>query len=235
VLSSLILLLLSPETERLLLGPSPFFRAEGMERALREGDNELLLRASKSPHWDARRLAAIALGKHTPPRLLRDPVAVVREAAVRALDRRAPAADVIVLLKDEDDAVRAAAAWALRGTETKRPLQALLRDPAPSAPACARWRARTTSPSRSPPWPRSAARAVRPRPRSAWRVSSARSNWRPRCASRSTSSRRRAAISRWRARSATWRGATSSRAAATCASSCASWCATRRCTPPQRC
>ncbi|MHC4137251.1 MAG: HEAT repeat domain-containing protein [Planctomycetota bacterium] len=132
VLSSLILVLLSPETERLLLGPSPFFRAEGMERALREGDHELLLRASKSPHWDARRLAAIALGRNTPPRLLEDPVAVVREAAVRSLDRRAPAEGVIALLKDKDDAVRAAAAWALRGTDARRPLQALLRDPAPS-------------------------------------------------------------------------------------------------------
>jgi len=132
VLTSLILILLSPETERLLLGPSPFFRAEGMERALRERDYELLLRASKSRHWDARRLAAIALGKNTPPRLLEDPVAAVREAAVRALDRRAPAQRVIALLKDEDDAVRAAAAWALRGTESKRPLQPLLRDPSPS-------------------------------------------------------------------------------------------------------
>ena len=132
VLSTLILLLLSPETERLLLGPSPFFRAEGMERALREKDYELLLRASKSPHWDARRLAAQALGKSTPVRLLGDPVAVVREAAVRALDRRAPAEAVIALLGDGDDAVRAAAAWALRGTESKRALQPLLRDPVPS-------------------------------------------------------------------------------------------------------
>jgi len=132
VLTSLMLVLLSPETERLLLGPSPFFRAEGMERALREKDYELLLRASKSRHWDARRLAAIALGKNTPPRLLQDPVAVVREAAVRSLDRRAPAADVIALLQDEDDAVRAAAAWALRGTDSKRPLQPLLRDPVSS-------------------------------------------------------------------------------------------------------
>jgi HEAT repeat protein len=132
VLTSLILLLLSPETERLLLGPSPFFRAEGMERALREKDYELLLRASKSRHWDARRLAAIALGKNTPPRLLKDPVAVVREAAVRSLDRHAPAADVIALLQDEDDAVRAAAAWALRGTDSRRPFQPLLRDPVSS-------------------------------------------------------------------------------------------------------
>ena len=49
-----LLLLLSPETERLLLGESPFFRHEGMERARAEGDKELLRKAAMSTQWDAR-------------------------------------------------------------------------------------------------------------------------------------------------------------------------------------
>ncbi|MCK6460775.1 MAG: hypothetical protein L6Q95_12895, partial [Planctomycetes bacterium] len=117
-----LLLLLSPEAERLLLGESPFFRQEGMERAVAEGDVELLLRAARSPLWDARRLAAEALGPRTPPGLLKDPVAVVREAAVRALGTAAPEEALLLLLADKDDAVRAEAAWAMRDGPSKRAL-----------------------------------------------------------------------------------------------------------------
>jgi len=128
----LLLLLLSPETERLLLGESPFFRYEGMERAVAEGDTELLLRAAHSTLWDVRRLAALGLGPRSPPELLKDPVAVVREAAVRALSTAAPEEALLVLLHDSDDAVRAEAAWAMRGASSKTPLQPLLRDPSPT-------------------------------------------------------------------------------------------------------
>ena len=126
-----LLLLLSPETERMLLGPSPFFRREGVERALRLGETEILVRAAKSRHWDARRVAAGALGARAPVVLLKDPVAAVREAAARALDAAAPEPDLVVLLKDDDDAVRAAAAWALRGRHASRHLKPLLSDPSP--------------------------------------------------------------------------------------------------------
>jgi HEAT repeat protein len=127
-----LVLLLSPETERLLLGDNPFFRWEGMERARGEGDIGLLLRAARSPHWDARRCAAEGLGPKAPPDLLKDPVAAVREAAVRALDLAAPEASLAALLKDMDDAVRAEAAWALRAASSRRPLQPLVRDPSPT-------------------------------------------------------------------------------------------------------
>jgi HEAT repeat protein len=127
-----LLLLLSPETERLLLGDNPFFRREGMERALAEGDLELLRRAARSTHWDARWFAAEALGPRTPPELLKDPVAVVREAAIRALGIAAPEEALVALARDADDAVRAEAAWALRAASSKRPLQPLLRDPSPT-------------------------------------------------------------------------------------------------------
>jgi hypothetical protein len=132
--AALLILLLqaSPESERLLLGKGPFFRQEGMERAVREGDTELLHRAAKSAHWDARRLAAIGLGPQAPPELLDDKVAVVREAAVRALDLAAPEARLLALLDDPDDAVRAAAAWALRARSSKAEVRALLRDPSPA-------------------------------------------------------------------------------------------------------
>jgi len=132
-----LLLLLSPETERLLLGESPFFRHEGMERAREEGDVELLLKAAGSPLWDVRRCAAEGLGPRTPPALLRDPVAVVREAAVRALGTTAPEEALVRLLEDRDDAVRAEAAWALRRASSKRALQPLLIDPSPTVRAAA--------------------------------------------------------------------------------------------------
>jgi HEAT repeat protein len=128
----LLALLLSPETERLLLGESPFFRYEGMERARAEGDIELLIRAARAPQWDARRWAAEGLGPRTPPELLDDPVAVVREAAVRALGTAAPEEALVKLLKDKDDAVRAEAAWAFRKASSKRALQPLLDDPSPT-------------------------------------------------------------------------------------------------------
>jgi len=131
-LASVLLLTGSPETERMLLGPSPFFRREGLERAVRAGDWELVARAARSIHWDARRLAAGALGPKTPPQLLKDPVSVVREAAARALDRFAPRDLLVELLKDHDDAVRAAAAWALRDRRATRELKPLLRDPSPT-------------------------------------------------------------------------------------------------------
>jgi HEAT repeat protein len=126
-----LLLLLSPETERMLLGPSPFFRREGIERALRLGETELIVRAARSRHWDARRVAAAAMGPEAPLELLKDPVAVVREAAARALDTHAPPEALIPLLKDPDDAVRAAAAWALRGRREKRHVKPLLQDESP--------------------------------------------------------------------------------------------------------
>ena len=56
-----LLLLASPESERMLLGPSPFFRHEGMVRAVREGDRDLLERAARSARWDSRRMAALGL------------------------------------------------------------------------------------------------------------------------------------------------------------------------------
>jgi HEAT repeat protein len=124
-----VLLLATPETERLVLGPSPFFRAEGVERARRSGDRELLERAARSNLWDARRLAAQALGHAAPAELLDDPVAVVREAAVRALGAKAPDDRLVALLEDEDDAVRAGAAWALVGRTPSRAVRALARDP----------------------------------------------------------------------------------------------------------
>ncbi|MHC4449430.1 MAG: HEAT repeat domain-containing protein [Planctomycetota bacterium] len=124
-----LLLLCSPETERLLLGPSPFFRHDGMERALREGDLALLGRAAASPHWDARRLAAQALGARAPASLLRDPVAVVRAAAVAALDSRADASQLLALLADPDDAVRAHVVWALRDAQVGSKLRGALKDP----------------------------------------------------------------------------------------------------------
>lgn len=127
-----VLLLASPGAERMLLGPSPFFRHEGMVRAVREHDIALLHEAAESKYWDARRLAAEALGPMTPEALLKDPVAVVREAAVRALDVKASEADLLRLLADKDDAVRAAAAWALRERTNKAPVRALLRDPSPA-------------------------------------------------------------------------------------------------------
>ena len=127
-----VLLLASPEAERLLLGPSPFFRREGLEQAVRANDWALVEKAARSKHWDARRLAAEALGAKVPPELLKDPVAVVREAAVRALDTKAPLDLVLPLLRDKDDAVRASAAWALRGRRASRQLRPLLRDTSPT-------------------------------------------------------------------------------------------------------
>ncbi|MHC4930733.1 MAG: HEAT repeat domain-containing protein [Planctomycetota bacterium] len=127
-----LLLLLAPETERMLLGPSPFFRQEGMERARREQDFELLKMAARSTVWDARRLAAEALGARTPHELLKDPVVVVREAALRALADQAPTELVVPLLRDPDDAVRAAAAWAMVGRRTRKGLAPLLRDSSPT-------------------------------------------------------------------------------------------------------
>jgi HEAT repeat protein len=127
-----LVLLLSPETERLLLGESPFFRHEGMERARAEGDTELLLNAARSPLWDVRRCAAEGLGPRTPPELLKDPVAVVREAAARALGTAAPEEALLSLLNDRDDAVRAEALWALRASPSKRAVQSLLDDPSPT-------------------------------------------------------------------------------------------------------
>ena len=79
----LALLLCAPDSERMLLGPSPFFRKEAVARAVRDGDRALLVRAAHSEHWDARALAAEALGRDTPPDLLDDRVAVVRAAALR--------------------------------------------------------------------------------------------------------------------------------------------------------
>jgi len=124
-----LLLFASPETERLLLGPSPFFRAEGMERARAAGDAKLLEKAAASKHWDARRLAAIALGPRTPKSLLDDPVATVRAAAIAALDTHAPEEKLLALAGDEDDAVRAAAVWALRDASVKSKLRDALDDP----------------------------------------------------------------------------------------------------------
>lgn len=132
-----LLLLLSPESERLLLGDSPFFRHEGMERAVAEGDTDLLLRAARSPLWDVRRLAAEGLGHGTPPELLEDPVAVVREAAVRALGTKAPEQALLALLADKDDAVRAEAVWAMRDAASKRALQPLRDDRSPTVAAAA--------------------------------------------------------------------------------------------------
>ncbi|MDH3592171.1 MAG: HEAT repeat domain-containing protein, partial [Planctomycetota bacterium] len=127
-----LLLILSPETERMLLGPSPFFRHEGMERAVAADDIALLQKAAASTRWDARRAAAIGLGVKTPVALLKDPVAAVREAAARALDVHGPEPLLLKLLADKDDAVRAAAAWALRARTNKAPLRKLWRDPSPS-------------------------------------------------------------------------------------------------------
>ncbi|MFI5402488.1 MAG: HEAT repeat domain-containing protein, partial [Planctomycetota bacterium] len=127
-----LVLLLSPETERLLLGESPFFRHEGMERARGEGDFDLLLKAARSPLWDVRRCAAEGLGPRTPPELLKDPVAVVREAAVRALGPAAPEHALLLLLSDKDDAVRAEAVWALHAASSKKGIQSLLTDPSPT-------------------------------------------------------------------------------------------------------
>ncbi|MHC4939446.1 MAG: HEAT repeat domain-containing protein [Planctomycetota bacterium] len=124
-----LLLLCSPETERLLLGPSPFFRHDGVERALRERDVALLARAAASSHWDARMLAARALGAQTPTELLKDPVAVVRAAAIAALDTAAEQERLLELLSDPDDAVRAQAVWALREAPVKSKLRAALKDP----------------------------------------------------------------------------------------------------------
>jgi len=127
-----LLMIASPEAERLLLGPSPFFRREGVELATREGDEALLVRAARSGPWDARRFAALALGPRTPPELLNDRVAAVREAALVALDLAAPEEVALPLLADPDDAVRAAAAWALRGRAKPSALRALAKDPWPS-------------------------------------------------------------------------------------------------------
>ncbi|MEM8883896.1 MAG: hypothetical protein AAGD14_07505, partial [Planctomycetota bacterium] len=124
-----LLLLASPENERLLLGKSPFFRIEGMERARRAGDVALLQRAARSNHWDARRAAALALGSGTPVALLKDPVAVVRAAAIEALDTTAPEDALWLRTRDPDSAVRAAAAWALRDASRKSNLKRLLDDP----------------------------------------------------------------------------------------------------------
>ncbi|HEX5138518.1 MAG TPA: HEAT repeat domain-containing protein [Planctomycetota bacterium] len=132
-----LLLILSPEAERLLLGESPFFRHEGMERAVAEGDVDLLKRAARSPLWDVRRLAAEGLGPRTPPELLKDPVAVVREAAVRALGTGAPEETLLLLLKDKDDAVRAEAVWAMRDAPSKRAVQPLRNDPSPTVATAA--------------------------------------------------------------------------------------------------
>ena len=120
-----LLLLLSPETERLLMGPSPFFRFEGMQRALCEGDLELLGRATQSAQWDVRLLAARALGPRTPVQLVDDRVAVVRAAAIEALGVTVPEKKLIERLGDDDDAVRAAAAWALRFTQSPSRLRPL--------------------------------------------------------------------------------------------------------------
>jgi len=127
-----LLLFCSPETERLLLGPSPFFRYEGMERARREGDLELLGRAAQSGQWDARWLAALALGPRTPESLVNDPVAVVRAAAIRSLDVTLPESVLIAKLKDPDDSVRAAAVWALRTSSVASKIKPLLKDPSVS-------------------------------------------------------------------------------------------------------
>jgi HEAT repeat protein len=127
-----LLLFLSPETERLLLGPSPFFRYEGMERARRAGDVALLAHAAQSPQWDTRRLAAIALGPRCPETLVDDPVAVVRAAAIESLDLAIPRDVLLKHVKDTDDAVRAAAVWALRASNVQSRLRPLLKDPAPS-------------------------------------------------------------------------------------------------------
>ncbi len=130
-----LLLLLAPsnaETERMLLGDSPFFRHEGMRRAVAAGDRALLQRAAISGKWDVRRLAAMGLGAHTPHGLLKDPIAAVRAAAVEALDVTAPETLLLKLLEDEDDAVRAAAVWALRARTNKTPLRKLWRDPSAS-------------------------------------------------------------------------------------------------------
>jgi len=127
-----LLLLLSPETERLLLGPTPFLRYEGMERALREGDLALLGRASQSPEWDARLWSVLALGPRTPLSMVDDPVAVVRAAAIEALDVSVPESKLFERLGDKDDAVRAAAAWALRHTLSPTKLRPLLKDDAVS-------------------------------------------------------------------------------------------------------
>jgi len=123
-----LLLLCSPETERLLLGPSPFFRYEGMERARRDNDLEILGRAAQSGQWDARWLAALALGPRTPESLVGDPVAVVRAAAIRSLDVALPDSVLIAKLTDPDDAVRAAAAWALRASRVNSRLKPLFTD-----------------------------------------------------------------------------------------------------------
>ncbi len=111
----MILLAGTPDTEQLLLGTSPFFRAEAADAALRAGDFDLLARAAVCEKWDARRLAAERLGGKTPAALLKDPIAVVREAALRALGDRAPLQARMKLLGDADDAVRTAAAWSLMG------------------------------------------------------------------------------------------------------------------------
>ncbi len=122
----------APDAERMLLGASPFFRHEGMERAQADQDWELLRRAAAKGPWDARRLAAIGLGPRTPHALLRDPVASVRLAAVEALDNGAPEFELRRLASDKDDAVRAAVAWALRTTRQRTGLRALSRDPSPA-------------------------------------------------------------------------------------------------------
>jgi len=127
-----LLLFCSPESERLLLGPSPFFRYEGMERARRDQEWELLGRAAKSTKWDARRLAVLALGPRAPESLVNDPVAVVRAAAIAALDVELPEAVLLAKLDDPDDSVRAAAAWALRKSPVATKLRPLFKDPSPS-------------------------------------------------------------------------------------------------------
>ncbi|MCZ6788277.1 MAG: HEAT repeat domain-containing protein [Planctomycetota bacterium] len=130
--AALVLLLFAPDSERMLLGQSPFFRKEAVERAVRDGDRGLLVRAAHSEHWDARALAAEALGHDTPPDLLDDRVAVVRAAALRALGTRAPKSKAIALLTDPDDAVREAAAWALLGRRAGHHLGKLRKDDAVS-------------------------------------------------------------------------------------------------------
>jgi len=123
-----LLLFCAPETERLLLGPSPFFRYEGMERARRDNDLALLGRAAQSTRWDVRWLAALALGPRTPESLADDPVAVVRAAAIASLDVALSDDVLIKRLSDSDDAVRAAAAWALRASRVSSRLKPLYRD-----------------------------------------------------------------------------------------------------------
>lgn len=113
----------------MLLGPSPFFRREGMERARAEGRIDLLERGAAAPQWDARVWSALGLGTSAPASLLQDPVPAVREAALRALDRSAPESRVLELLKDPDDAVRCAAVWALRDSKRPSPIQPLTKDP----------------------------------------------------------------------------------------------------------